>query len=46
VIPTLAELARNLGVSAALGPIAFVVALTGILFLLQTVFRWFGDRKS
>jgi hypothetical protein len=46
MIPTLTELARNLGVSAALMPTALATALTGIVFLLPTVFRWFDDRKS
>ena len=46
MIATLTELARNLGVCAPSGPIALEVALTGMLFLLPTVFRWFGDRKS
>jgi hypothetical protein len=46
MIPALTELARRLGVSAVFVPIALAVALTGIVFLVPTVFRWFDDRKS
>jgi len=45
MIPTLTELARNIGVNAAFLPIALAAVLTAIVFLLLTFFRWFDDRK-
>jgi hypothetical protein len=39
MIPTLTELARNIGASAAFVPIALAAALTGIVFLPP---RFFG----
>jgi len=46
MISTLTELERDLGVNAAFVPLALAVMLTGIVFLLPTVFRWFDDQKS
>jgi len=46
MIPNLTELAQELGLSAALVPVALAVVLTTIVLVLPSIVRWFDDRKS
>jgi hypothetical protein len=45
VIPSLSSMAERLGVTAAYLMLVFVGPVTGFLFLVQVVARWFEDRN-
>ncbi len=46
MIPNLTELAQELGLSAALVPVALAALLTTIVLVLPSIVRWFDDRRS
>jgi hypothetical protein len=46
MIPGLAQLLRTFGVNAAFAPLVLAAGLTGLVFLVPTLFRWFGDPES
>ncbi len=46
MIPNLTELGRELGLSAALVPVALAAVLTAIVLVLPSIVRWLDDRKS
>ncbi len=46
MIPNLAGLAQELGLSAALVPVALAAVLTAIVLVLPSIVRWLDDRKS
>jgi hypothetical protein len=45
VIPILLSTAQRLGVTAAYLMLVFVGLVTGFVFLVQVVARWFEDRN-
>jgi hypothetical protein len=46
MIPNLTELGRELGLSAALVPVALAAVLTAIGLVLPSMVGWLDDRKS
>jgi hypothetical protein len=46
VIPSLQEIARQLGVSASFFALVVAGVLTGLALMMQSIARWFDDRDS
>ncbi|HLK06243.1 MAG TPA: hypothetical protein VKT53_17535 [Candidatus Acidoferrum sp.] len=46
MIPSLPEIARQLGVSPSFFALAVAGVLTGFALLAQSIARWFDDRDS
>jgi hypothetical protein len=45
MIPGFVELLRTFGVNAAFAPLLVAVGLTGLVFFVPALFRWFEERK-
>ena len=45
MIPTLTEIAAELGVTTVFVPLVFAGLFTGFVLLLQSRVRWFEDRN-
>ena len=46
MIPSLQEIARQLGVSPSLFAVVVAGVLTGLVLVTQSIARWFDDRNS
>jgi len=46
VIPSLPEIARQLGVGVSFFALAVAGAFTGLVLMTQSIARWFDDRDS
>ena len=46
MIPSLQEIARQLGVSTSLFALGVAGVLTGLVLMTQSIARWFDDRDS